>query len=65
MLAPTPIEPSFESFEVNSPVQPAILDNGRARCHKKLIRIPGRRQLQSIFNHFDDESYRIRWNNAK
>ena len=44
MLAPTPIKPSFK---VDSPVQPAVLENGRARCYKKLIRIPGRWQLQS------------------
>jgi len=44
MLAPTPIKPSFK---VDSPIQPAVLENGPARWYKKLIRRHGRRQVQS------------------
>ena len=39
-----PIKPRFN---VDSPVQPGVLHNGRAHCYKKLIRRHGRRQLQS------------------
>ena len=53
MLAPTPIKPSYHSaakfavVKVDSPVQPGVLNNGRARCYKKLISRHWRRQLQS------------------
>ena len=53
MLAPIPVNPSYQSdakfaiVKVDSPVQPALVDNGPGDCYKKLIRRHGRRQLQS------------------
>ena len=44
MLATTPIK---LSFKMDSPIQPGALENGRAHCYKKLIKIQRRRQLQS------------------
>jgi len=52
MLSPTPIKQSYHTaakfaiVKLDSPIQPAILDNGPTRCYKKLRRIQGRRQLR-------------------
>jgi len=54
MLSPTPIKQSYHTaakfaiVKVDSPIQPAILDNGPARCYKKLRMIQGRRLYVSL-----------------